>query len=163
MTKTSSPVSRKQFLARACEQLRGTKTRLSDQAGSELRAERDGDRGDGLDSSDRASEECDRDISSALSERERIKIGQIDAALERIAEKKYGPCENCGFEIAAERLLAMPFARLCHDCQQDHERAAKTRRPYAGGQDQFQEFGSTHAEEGNNNGSIRRPWNESET
>jgi DnaK suppressor protein len=163
MTKTASPMSRKQILTRASEQLRDTKTRLSEQAGSELRAERDGDRGDGLDSSDRASEECDRDISSALSERERIKISQIDAALERITEMKYGLCENCGFEISEERLAVMPFTRLCHDCQQDHERAAKTRRRYAGDQDQVQDFASTHAEEGNNNGSMRRSWNESET
>jgi DnaK suppressor protein len=163
MTKTPSPMSRKQFLARAGEHLRDTKTRLSDQAGSELRAERDGDRGDGLDSSDRASEECDRDISSALSERERIKISQVDAALERIEEQKYGVCENCGFEITDARLVVMPFTRLCHDCQQDHERAAKTRRRYGGDQDQFQDLGSTHAEESNNNGSIRRASNESDT
>jgi DnaK suppressor protein len=163
MTKTPAPVSRKQFLARASEHLRDAKTRLSDQAGSELRAERDGDRGDGLDSSDRASEECDRDISSALSERERIKISQIDAALERIEEKKYGVCENCGFEIADERLVVMPFTRLCHDCQQDHERAAKTWHRFEKGQEQFQDFGSTHAEEANNKGFIRRAGNESET
>lgn len=163
MTKKPSPVSRKQFLAQACEQLRDTKTRLSDQAGSELRAERDNERDNGLDSSDLASEECDRDISSALSDRERIKISQIDAALERIAEMKYGLCENCGFEITDERLRVMPFTRLCHDCQQDHERAAKTRRRYDGGQDHFQDFGSIHAEEANNNGSVRRPLNESDT
>lgn len=163
MTKAPSPMNRKQILNRASEQLRQTKTRLSEQAGFELRAERDGDRGDGLDSSDRASEECDRDINSALSERERIKISQIDAALERIAEMKYGLCENCGFEIGEQRLVVMPFTRLCHDCQQDHERTAKTRRSNGGGQDQVQDFGSTHTEESNNNGAIRRPWNESET
>jgi DnaK suppressor protein len=152
-----SPLSRTQFLGRAAAHLRDTKTRLSRQADSELRAERDGDRGDGLDSSDRASEECDRDLSSMLSERERIKISQIDAALERITEMKYGVCENCNFEITEERLKVMPFTRLCRDCQQDHEHAAKARRRYEGGQDQFQQFGPTQAEEGNDHGSIRRP------
>lgn len=151
MTKKPSPTSRKQFVARACEHLRDTKTRLSRQAAYGLRAERDGDRGDGLDSCDRASEECDRDLSSMLSERERIKISQIDAALERIAEMKYGVCESCGFEITEERLAVMPFTRLCLDCQQDYERGARIRR-YEGGQDQFQEFGSTRAGEGNDNG-----------
>jgi len=163
MTKKPSPVSRNQFLAQASEQLRDTKTRLSDQAGSELRAERDSERDNGLDSSDLASEECDRDISSALSNRERIKISQIDAALARIAEMKYGLCENCGFEITEARLRIMPFTRLCHDCQHDHERAAKTRRRNEGAQDQFQDFSSIHAEEANSNGSIRRPLNESDT
>ena len=61
MPTKASPMSRKQLLARTYEHLRDTKTRLSHQAGSELRAERDGDRGDGLDTYDRASEECDRD------------------------------------------------------------------------------------------------------
>ncbi len=155
MTRKPSPMSRKQFLAGACEHLRDTKTRLSRQAACDLRAERDGDRGDGLDSSDRASEECDRDLISTLSERERIKLSQIDAALERIAEMKYGVCESCGFEITEERLAVMPFTRLCLDCQQDYERGASTRRRHEGGQDQFQEFGSTHTEEGNNNGPYK--------
>jgi DnaK suppressor protein len=149
-------MSRKQLVAWTYEHLRDTKTRLSHQAGFELRAERDGDRGDGLDTYDRASEECDRDISSRLSERERIKLSQIDGALERIADKKYGVCEDCGFEIIETRLKVMPFARLCRDCQQDHERAATKGRPYEGGRDHFEGFGSIHAEEGNGNGSIRR-------
>jgi RNA polymerase-binding protein DksA len=152
MTRKPS-VKRKQFLARTYEHLRDTKTRLSQQADSELRAERDGERGDGLDSYDRASEECDRDISSRLSQRERIKISQIDGALERIAEMKYGVCENCGFKISETRLKVMPFSRLCRDCQHDQERAARIGRPYEDGQHQFGELGSIHADEANGNGS----------
>jgi RNA polymerase-binding protein DksA len=162
MSRKASPMSRKQFVARTYEHLRDTKTRLSQQAGSELRAERDADRGDGLDSYDRASEECDRDISSRLSERERIKISQIDGALERIAEKKYGVCEDCGCEIIETRLKVMPFTRLCRDCQQDQEHAAKTRSTLRNDPFQFQEFDSTHAQEGNDGRSIKKPWNESE-
>ena len=156
MSRKASSVNRDQFLARTYEHLRDTKTRLNWQAGSELRAERDADRGDGLDSSDRASEECDRELSSRLSERERIKLGQIDGALERIADKKYGVCEDCGFKIMETRLKVMPFTRLCRDCQQDHERAARIGRPYEGGEHQSREFASIHAEESNANGSIRR-------
>jgi DnaK suppressor protein len=137
MSRKASAMSRKQFLAQTCERLRDTKTRLSQQAGFELRAERDGDRGDGLDSSDRASEECDRDLSSKLSERERIKLSQIDDALERIAEMKYGVCEDCGSKIGEKRLEIMPFTRLCCDCQENQERAARIGRRYDGGQDQF--------------------------
>ena len=136
MTKKPSAASRNQFLARAREHLRDTKTRLNHQATSELRAKRESDRGDGLDSSDLASEECDRDISSMLLERERLKISQIDGALQRIAEMKYGVCANCGFEITQERLKVMPFTRLCRDCQQDHERMARVEGRYEGGHDQ---------------------------
>lgn len=104
MSSKASPIRRKQFLARTYEHLRDTKARRDQQAGSELRAERDGDRGDGLDTYDRASEESDRELSSILSERERIKLSQIDGALERIATMKYGVCEDCGFEILETRL-----------------------------------------------------------
>lgn len=50
----------------------------------------------------------------------------------------------------------MPFTRLCLDCQQDQERAARFGRPYEGGQHQFEEFASIHSEEGNADESIRR-------
>ncbi|HZY60475.1 MAG TPA: TraR/DksA C4-type zinc finger protein [Candidatus Binataceae bacterium] len=162
MTKKPSAASRNQFLARAREHLRDTKTRLNHQATSELRAKRESDRGDGLDSSDLASEECDRDISSMLLERERLKISQIDGALQRIAEMKYGVCANCGFEITQERLKVMPFTRLCRDCQQEQEHAAKTRPTLRNDHGEVQEFDSNYAPEGNGSGPIRKPWNESE-
>jgi RNA polymerase-binding transcription factor len=40
------------------------------------------------------------------------------AALARIDEGTYGKCENCGRDIPAERLEALPTARLCVDCKQ---------------------------------------------
>ena len=36
----------------------------------------------------------------------------------------------CGLEVTEERLNAMPFTRLCCDCQQEREHEAKTRRRY---------------------------------
>ena len=43
---------------------------------------------------------------------------EISAALTRIADGSYGKCENCGQEIPAERLEALPTARLCVSCKQ---------------------------------------------
>jgi RNA polymerase-binding protein DksA len=43
-------------------------------------------------------------------------LGQVDAALERLKNGTYGICENCGKEIAPERLEALPYATLCLDC-----------------------------------------------
>ena len=41
----------------------------------------------------------------------------IEEALEKVREGTYGVCEECGDEIGAGRLKAMPLARLCVPCQ----------------------------------------------
>jgi RNA polymerase-binding protein DksA len=43
---------------------------------------------------------------------------EVAAALRRLDEGGYGVCENCGNEIAPERLEALPTARLCLACKQ---------------------------------------------
>ncbi len=56
------------------------------------------------------------DLSTALallSDRERLELEQIDAALLRIEQRTFGLCERCGARIAEERLIAMPEARTC--------------------------------------------------
>ena len=88
------------------------KTKLLSEIDSELRAEREGNKDEGMDTYDLASEERDREINFILSDRERVKIKQIDDALDRLDEGTYGVCESCGLEIAEERLQAMPFTRL---------------------------------------------------
>ncbi len=40
-------------------------------------------------------------------------LGQVEAALERIEEGRYGICEVCGDPIDPARLKAMPSANLC--------------------------------------------------
>lgn len=136
---------RGEFLAKAYSYLTDTKAILVREVESELRRLREDNRDDCMDSYDIASEDHHRNITSMLSERDRIKISQIDAALKRIGEVKYGLCETCGFEIGEERLIAIPFTRLCRDCQHDQERAAKPR----GSKDEqeFQNFASSQAEE----------------
>ena len=42
-----------------------------------------------------------------------IRLGDVDAALARIADGTYGTCEVGGEEIEAERLQADPAARTC--------------------------------------------------
>lgn len=41
---------------------------------------------------------------------------KITGALARIKHGTYGKCENCGKQIEAERLEAMPTATLCVSC-----------------------------------------------
>jgi len=45
----------------------------------------------------------------------------IDEAVRKIEEGTYGVCEDCGEEISEKRLLVLPAATLCVDCQESRE------------------------------------------
>ncbi|MGH7913421.1 MAG: TraR/DksA family transcriptional regulator [Candidatus Binataceae bacterium] len=161
MTKQAVAMRRKQVLAEACERLKRMKAKLIGEIESTLRAEREGDRDVCLDSSDLASEESDRELSTILSARYRIKIEQIENALERISDASYGLCDSCGFEIAEARFSAVPFTRRCCDCQQEQERDARTRQRYEQTEDQITTLGSTSENDGDEQSLTGRPGNES--
>jgi DnaK suppressor protein len=71
---------------------------------------------------DLASNERDRELNLLISDREREKLLQIEDAIKRIDEGSYGTCEECESPIPKERLLIMPFARLCVSCQAEIEK-----------------------------------------
>jgi DnaK suppressor protein len=66
---------------------------------------------------DTASATYDRELDEGLEEGAQQTLDDIDAALRRIEEGSYGTCEICGEPIGAERLSAIPWARLCIDDQ----------------------------------------------
>nr|WP_242588930.1 TraR/DksA C4-type zinc finger protein [Corallococcus macrosporus] len=43
-------------------------------------------------------------------------LEEVEAALERIAQGRFGGCEQCGGAIGRQRLLAVPEARCCLTC-----------------------------------------------
>jgi DnaK suppressor protein len=149
MAKKSAAANRKKFLADLNENLEKMKAKLMAEIDSELKAEREGNKDEGMDTYDLASEERDREINFILSDRERVKIKQIDDALERMEDGSYGVCESCGLEVAEERIAAMPFTRLCRDCQQDQEREAKSQRRFDDERNTYRKIGSTDADEEN--------------
>jgi DnaK suppressor protein len=149
MPKKTAATNRKKFLAKMREQLGEMKTKLLSEIDSELRAEREANKDEGMDTYDLASEERDREINFILSDRERVKIKQIDDALDRLDQGTYGVCESCGLEIAEERLQAMPFTRLCRDCQQEQEKEAKSQRRFDDERNTYRKLGSTDADEEN--------------
>jgi len=67
--------------------------------------------------------------------------------LARLADSSYGVCQSCGFEIAEERIEALPFTRVCRDCQQDREREAKSQRNYDSEDRGYRKVGSTDGDE----------------
>jgi len=60
----------------------------------------------------------EREINMALRRRTRRKVRSLQEALTRFEEGTYGICERCGRQVAAQRLEALPEARLCFDCAQ---------------------------------------------
>jgi len=58
-----------------------------------------------------------KDMEFALVQMKADTLGLIDEALRRLEAGTYGECAECGTEIPAARLKALPFAVLCVNCQ----------------------------------------------
>jgi len=71
---------------------------------------------------DMSSMTYERDVLYNLSEVQRQKVRDIDAALERLALGEYGVCARCGDEIAPQRMVVRPFSRFCVECKTDIEK-----------------------------------------
>jgi DnaK suppressor protein len=92
------------------------------------RAESDvGDQGElaHLDYGDKATADTTKDDLLQEAGRDSEQLQQIEEALARIAEGKYGICIECGKEIPQARLDAVPWATLC---VRDQEIADQKRR-----------------------------------
>ena len=61
------------------------------------------------------------DLDLALLERTTEALRQVDSALERIESGAYGICEDCGLQIPAARLRALPSAECCRSCEEIRE------------------------------------------
>lgn len=62
-----------------------------------------------------ASQLSDTDI--GLLNRELDELRTVDAALARMKTHSYGHCSRCGAAIPSERLMALPEAHMCLECQ----------------------------------------------
>lgn len=67
---------------------------------------------------DLAVQNYSKNVILAVSENETRQLQLIDEALQRIEDEEYGKCQNCGNEIQAKRLAAIPWARYCLSCQE---------------------------------------------
>ena len=94
---------------------------------AELRAQaassKDNSRKDVGDEVDSSVDEQERELSLLLRDRDRDRLESIEEAIQRMQAGDYGYCEECGDSIPKRRLMAMPLARMCVNCQQDQERA----------------------------------------
>lgn len=58
------------------------------------------------------------ELNNALRVHEEHLLKEIHDALGKIDEGTYGKCAFCGADIDIERLKAIPYTRLCMDCEQ---------------------------------------------
>jgi DnaK suppressor protein len=57
------------------------------------------------------------DVLVLLSDRQKIELGDLNAAIARIDAGTWGRCEKCHGEIASRRLKVQPEARTCMTCE----------------------------------------------
>lgn len=78
--------------------------------------------GAGDDQADAGAKTFEREHEMSLVYNARDMVEQAERALERIANKTYGKCEECGNFIGKARLQVFPRATLCMVCKQKEER-----------------------------------------
>jgi len=72
-----------------------------------------------------ATETIERELDQSLVEHAELELAEIEAALGRLHEGRYGLCETCGNPIHEGRLEVMPAARYCIE---DQAKASKNGR-----------------------------------
>jgi DnaK suppressor protein len=70
---------------------------------------------------DKAETSYTKEFLLSLSDGEREQLLLIDEALKRLEHGEFGVCQVCHKDIAAKRILAIPWTPLCIDCQQKAE------------------------------------------
>lgn len=74
------------------------------------------------DEADVAADVIDRQLLTSIGTQDAIRLQQIENALDRINQDKYGRCIKCGKEIPEERLEVLPYALMCIQCASAEER-----------------------------------------
>jgi len=78
---------------------------------------------DGIqDIGDEAANIYNKQVLLSLNENERVRLQEVDEALDRIANGAYGICEECGEPIGLKRLEVRPVAKYCVSCKAKQEK-----------------------------------------
>jgi DnaK suppressor protein len=124
----AKPASKRASFKRQMSKILVTaKTKMLQEVAHKIRSETSEQKLEIGDIYDLASSERERELTLTLGDRDRGKIAEIEDALERIGDGSYGDCEECGDPIAENRLRALPFTRVCIECQSKHERDQRIR------------------------------------
>ena len=72
---------------------------------------------------DMGTDNFEREFTLGLVSSEQKLLYEVNEALRRLKEGKFGPCEGCGKAIIRKRLQAVPYARLCLQCRAKGEKS----------------------------------------
>ena len=67
----------------------------------------------------------DSSIENKIIEKQIRELKEIETALGKISNGKYGICEMCEDEINIERLKVKPYARFCISCREINEKKSQ--------------------------------------
>lgn len=70
---------------------------------------------------DHGTDSYDQEFNLGLVESHEMTLVEINEAIKRIRSGEYGLCEDCGAAIPKLRLQAIPYTRVCIDCQSKRE------------------------------------------
>ncbi|MEX0938854.1 MAG: TraR/DksA family transcriptional regulator [Pirellulales bacterium] len=102
--------------------LRGDVTTMADAALRNNGMQSDGDSAMPIHMAELGSDNFEQEFTLSLMETEEDTLEAIEAALERIEEREYGKCTDCGGVIPKMRLNAIPYTALCIKCAEAKER-----------------------------------------
>ncbi|MCP4809197.1 MAG: TraR/DksA family transcriptional regulator [Proteobacteria bacterium] len=64
-------------------------------------------------------------MAKAERELQKVRLMQVEAALERVDDDEYGWCCQCGEPVGVRRLTARPEVPFCVPCQEKAERGQR--------------------------------------
>ena len=65
---------------------------------------------------------ANQDVAATTLELRSQMLKEIERSLKLMTEGTYGVCEDCGEEISANRLKAIPWTRYCLNCQEQRSK-----------------------------------------
>lgn len=112
----------KELLLAIRARLRGDVSAMADGALRKTRSESNGDLSSmPIHMADIGTDNFEQEFTLALMETEEDTLELVEAALERIEERAYGICTECGSRIPKARLNAIPYAPFCIRCASKFE------------------------------------------
>jgi RNA polymerase-binding protein DksA len=96
---------------------------------------------------DAGTDNFDREFALSLVSNEQDALYEIEEALKRLEGGAFGVCEMCEKQIRMERLEAVPFARMCVQCQSSMEKNRRRPPPVVGIFSENADDETTEAEE----------------
>lgn len=85
-----------------------------------------------MDIVDSATDGFDHDMAFSMLSHEQNSLHEINAAIHRIFENKYGICEESGLPIPEERLQAVPWTRYTREVAESMEKQGFVNGPHLG-------------------------------